>query len=62
MGGKNKEHKNILAGLCDYSISLLTAKGFITNVAHGVHSLTEEGRKVLMEIIEKVEAINGDKK
>lgn len=58
MGGKHEEHKNVLAGLCDESIKLLTEKGFIVNLVHGVHTLTEEGREVLMEAIKKLESLN----
>lgn len=58
MGGKHEEHKNVLAGLCDESIKLLTEKGFIVKLVHGVHALTEEGREVLMEAIKKLESLN----
>ena len=58
MGGKHEEHKNILAGLCEESIKLLTEKGFIIKLVHGVHALTEEGREVLMEAIKKLEFLN----
>ena len=62
MGGKYEEHKNVLAGLCEESIKLLTEKGFIVKLAHGVHALTEEGREVLMEAIKKLESLNDPKK
>lgn len=62
MGGKHEEHRNILAGLCEESIKLLTEKGFIVKLAHGVHALTEEGRDVLMEAIKKLESLNDPKK
>lgn len=62
MGGKHEEHKNILAGLCEESIKLLTEKGFIVKLVHGVHTLTEEGREVLMEAIKKLESLNDPKK
>ena len=58
MGEKHDEHKNILAGLCDESIKLLTEKGFIVKLVHGVHALTEEGREVLVEAIKKLESLN----
>ena len=60
--GKHEEHKNILTGLCEESIKLLTEKGFIVKLAHGVHALTEEGREVLMEAIKKLESLNDSKK
>lgn len=62
MGGKREEHKNILAGLCEESIKLLTEKGFIVKLVRGVHALTEEGREVLMEAIKKLESLNDSKK
>ena len=62
MGGKYEEHKNILTGLCEESIKLLTEKGFIVKLVHGVHALTEEGREVLMEAIKKLESLNDSKK
>lgn len=62
MGGKHEEHRNILAGLCEESIKLLTEKGFIVKLVHEVHALTEEGREVLMEAIKKLESLNGSKK
>ncbi len=62
MGGKQEEHKNILAGLCEESIKLLTEKGFIVKLIHGVHAFTEEGREVLMEAIKKLESLNGSEK
>lgn len=59
MGGKHEdEHKNILTGLCEESIKLLTEKGFIVKLVHGVHALTEEGREFLMEAIKKLEPLN----
>lgn len=62
MGKYEDEHKNILAGLCEESIKLLTEKGFIVKLVHGVHALTEEGREVLMEAIKKLESLNDPKK
>ena len=62
MGGKHEEHRNILAGLCEESIKLLTEKGFIVKLVHEVHALTEEGREVLMEAIKKLEFLNDSKK
>ena len=56
--GKHEEHKNILTGLCEESIKLLTEKGFIVKLVHEVHALTEEGREVLMEAIKKLEPLN----
>ena len=32
--GKHEEHKNILTGLCEESIKLLTEKGFIVKLVH----------------------------
>jgi hypothetical protein len=43
MGGKHEEHRNVLAGLCEESTKLLTEKGFIVKLTHGVYALTEEG-------------------
>ena len=62
MGKYEDEHKNILAGLCGESIKLLTEKGFIVKLVHGVHALTEEGREVLMEAVKKLESLNDSKK
>lgn len=62
MGGKQEEHKNILVGLCEESIKLLTEKGFIVKLVHGVHAFTEEGREVLMEAIKKLESLNDSEK
>ena len=62
MGGKYEEHKNILTGLCEESIKLLTEKGFIVKLVHEVHALTEEGREVLMEAIKKLESLNDSEK
>ena len=62
MGKYEDEHENILAGLCEESIKLLTEKGFIVKLVHGVHALTEEGREVLMEAIKKLESLNDSKK
>ena len=62
MGKYEDEHKNILVGLCEESIKLLTEKGFIVKLIHGVHALTEEGREVLIEAIKKLESLNDSKK
>ena len=51
MGKYEDEHKNIL-----------TEKGFIVKLIHGVHAFTEEGREVLMEDIKKLESLNDSKK
>ena len=56
--GQHEEHKNILTGLCEESIKLLTEKGFIVKLVHEVHASTEEGREVLMEAIKKLEPLN----